>query len=210
MDLHTACALGDYDCVRARLAEGADPNRGNAEGWTPLLYAAFLGHDTIVNQLLDTGDCLVDACGRDGRTPLAGACAAGHESVVYFLLQHNASLEAVDVDGCTPLVSAAIRNHLVGARRARAAPAHTPGHATRQSVVKVLLEHGARTEARDPATGWTPLLVAAAHGFDALFQCLLTHVRRVWSEGKGAGAAAAAATADHPWLLLAPARRAPM
>jgi hypothetical protein len=40
MDLHTACACGDYTYVRQLIDNGADCNAQNLEGWTPLVYAA--------------------------------------------------------------------------------------------------------------------------------------------------------------------------
>ena len=55
-------------------------------GWTPLMYASYVGHDTIVNLLLDTG---VDpSLGTPtGLTPLMVAAGCGNESVCYFLIQ---------------------------------------------------------------------------------------------------------------------------
>ena len=54
-------------------------------GWTPLMYASYVGHDTIVNLLLDTG---VDPSRGtpSGLTPLMVAAGCGNESVCYFLL----------------------------------------------------------------------------------------------------------------------------
>lgn len=45
-----------------------------------------------------------------------------------------------------------------------------------QNSVKLLLEHGADLETRDPQTGNTPLLEAAAAGHEVIFQCLLNQV----------------------------------
>ncbi len=57
----------------------------DAAGWTPLMYASYVGHDTIVNLLLDTG---VDSSrgSHNGLTPLMVAAGCGNESVCYFLL----------------------------------------------------------------------------------------------------------------------------
>ncbi len=55
-------------------------------GWTPLMYASYVGHDTVVNLLLDSG---ADACKGTpvGLTPLMVAAGCGNESVCYFLIQ---------------------------------------------------------------------------------------------------------------------------
>ena len=55
-------------------------------GWTPLMYASYVGHDTIVNLLLDSG--VEPSRGTPtGLTPLMVAAGCGNESVCYFLLQ---------------------------------------------------------------------------------------------------------------------------
>ena len=55
------------------------------------MYAASVGHDTLVNLLLEAN---VDPnkCSLSGLTPLMVASGCGNESVCYFLLQvsHNA------------------------------------------------------------------------------------------------------------------------
>lgn len=114
MDLHTACALGDYDCVRMLIAAGGSLDRQNAEGWTPLLYAAYVGHDTIVNLLLETGRCDANARARDGSTALMWACLSGCESVAYFLLSSGALVDARDAAGRTALLLASAKGQLVG------------------------------------------------------------------------------------------------
>ena len=55
-------------------------------GWTPLMYASYVGHDTVVNLLLESG--ADPSKGTDfGLTPLMVAAGCGNESVCYFLLQ---------------------------------------------------------------------------------------------------------------------------
>ena len=68
----------------------ADANRANRSGWTALMYAAYLGRDTVVNLLLEHADTQVDVPGPGGVTALMRACANAHESVVYFLIQARA------------------------------------------------------------------------------------------------------------------------
>lgn len=58
----------------------------NIGGWTPLMYAAYIGHDNIVNLLLETG-VSVNVTTSKGLTPLMLAASCGNESIAYFLLQ---------------------------------------------------------------------------------------------------------------------------
>lgn len=63
-----------------------DLNKRNCGGWTPLMYASYIGHDTIVHLLLEAG-VSVNIPTLDGQTPLMLASSCGNESVAYFLLQ---------------------------------------------------------------------------------------------------------------------------
>lgn len=68
----------------------------NIGGWTPLMYASYIGHDNIANLLLEAG-VNVNATTAKGLTPLMLAASCGNESIAYFLLQvqngsdHNSS-----------------------------------------------------------------------------------------------------------------------
>ena len=64
------------------------------------MYASYVGHDTVVNLLLEAG---ADA-GKgtsDGLTPLMVAAGCGNESVCYFLLQVSRA-KGQENDGSTP------------------------------------------------------------------------------------------------------------
>lgn len=58
----------------------------NVGGWTPLMYASYIGHDNIANLLLEAG-VNVNATTSKGLTPLMLAASCGNESIAYFLLQ---------------------------------------------------------------------------------------------------------------------------
>lgn len=58
----------------------------NKGGWTPLMYASYIGHDNIANLLLEAG-VNVNASTAKGVTPLMLAASCGNESIAYFLLQ---------------------------------------------------------------------------------------------------------------------------
>uniref|UniRef100_A0A3Q4AFG7 SAM domain-containing protein n=1 Tax=Mola mola TaxID=94237 RepID=A0A3Q4AFG7_MOLML len=87
LDLHTACSIGQYDvvaeCIKKR---EVDLDGKNIGGWTPLMYASYIGHDNIANLLLEAG-VNVNATTAKGLTPLMLAASCGNESIAYFLLQ---------------------------------------------------------------------------------------------------------------------------
>lgn len=58
----------------------------NIGGWTPLMYAAYIGHDSIAKLLLETG-ISVNTTTSKGLTPLMLAASCGNESIAHFLLQ---------------------------------------------------------------------------------------------------------------------------
>lgn len=66
-----------------------DVDGRNLGGWTPLMYAAYIGHDNVVNLLLESG-VSVNASTAKGLTPLMLAASCGNESIAFFLLQVRA------------------------------------------------------------------------------------------------------------------------
>ncbi|XP_061087490.1 ankyrin repeat and SAM domain-containing protein 3 isoform X2 [Conger conger] len=155
LDLHTACSIGQYDvvaeCIRRR---EVDLDCKNVGGWTPLMYAAYIGHDNIANLLLEAG-VGVNATTPKGHTPLMLAASCGNESIAYFLLQQGAELELEDTRGWTALF------HCTSA-----------GH---QQMVKFLLDNNANANIKEPISGFSPLMEAAASGHEIIVQYLLEH-----------------------------------
>ncbi|KAM6951621.1 ankyrin repeat and SAM domain-containing protein 3 [Aplochiton taeniatus] len=159
LDLHTACSIGQYDIVAECIKKKeVDLNSKNIGGWTPLMYAAYIGHDNIANLLLEAG-VNVNATNAKGLTPLMLAASCGNESIAYFLLQHGAELELKDTRGWTALL------HCTSA-----------GH---QQMVKFLLDSNANANLKEPRSGFTPLMEAAASGHEIIVQYLLDHKVRV-------------------------------
>ncbi|XP_073218918.1 ankyrin repeat and SAM domain-containing protein 3 isoform X2 [Lepidochelys kempii] len=155
LDLHTASSIGQYEVVQECIQCGElDLNKKNSGGWTPLMYASYIGHDTIVHLLLEAG-VNVNVPTPEGQTPLMLASSCGNESVAYFLLQQGAELEMKDIHGWTALF------HCTSA-----------GH---QQMVKFLLDNGANANCKEPVYGYTPLMEAAASGHEIIVQYLLNH-----------------------------------
>jgi len=53
--LHSACYNGHLECAKALLWKGADINKQNNDGWTPLMEAAHKGEIEFVRELLKLG-----------------------------------------------------------------------------------------------------------------------------------------------------------
>jgi len=112
--------------MRELAAAGADPNRGLAEGTTPLMAAAGIGANLTSNRrgldIADGGGRLepqsrvrdavqaalelggsVDAVNRAGNTALHAAAFLGYDSVVQLLVERHAAINARNKRGQTPL-----------------------------------------------------------------------------------------------------------
>jgi hypothetical protein len=137
VSIQQAARTGDVSAVYAFVADGVDINAADADGLTPLHWAADSAEAETAQQLLALG---ANANARDhaGRTPLHYAARAGQSSIVEQLFAHGASISAADVRGNTPL-------HLAASR-------------ARPAVAGLLIAAGADVNARNEA-GQTPLHV---------------------------------------------------
>ncbi|XP_059510026.1 ankyrin repeat and SAM domain-containing protein 3 isoform X2 [Stegostoma tigrinum] len=155
LDLHTASSIGQYDVVKECIQRGkVNPNQKNRGGWTPLMYASYIGHDTVVHLLLEAG-VDVNMTTERGQSALMLAASCGNESIAYFLLQQGAELELKDHRGWTALFHCTSTGH--------------------QQMVKFLLDNGADANLKEPVYGFTPLMEAAASGHEIIVQYLLNH-----------------------------------
>jgi len=75
--IHDVAWKGDLAGVQRELNKGADVNAMDDDAWTPLNYAAFVGHKEIAELLIAAG-ADVNAKDDDGKTPLDWAEKVRH------------------------------------------------------------------------------------------------------------------------------------
>lgn len=108
--LHRAARVDDVLGLKSSLAQGANVNSRDQNGWTPLHRAAFKGRIECVKALLNHG-AEVDIFDDAGYTPLQCAVEAGHEQVALLLVAHGAKVNFKSLKGVVPLDMDRFKNH---------------------------------------------------------------------------------------------------
>jgi len=106
----SAARNGHTNAVLALLADGADVNAKDSNGWTALMSAAASGHVDTLGALLAKG-ADVNAKDKSGWTALIVAADSGHRDSVLALLKKGADASARDRNGDTALSLAEKHKH---------------------------------------------------------------------------------------------------
>src|ERR1051325_10387969 len=132
----------------------ADSNAPSADGTTPLHLAVRDNDLAKVNKLLAAGDD-PKAANRYGVTALYLACQNANPAIIERLLKAGVDPNSVSTEGETALMTAA-RTGVVEAAR-------------------VLLDHGAKVDAREEWHGQTALMWAVDEKHPAMVKELIAH-----------------------------------
>jgi len=146
-----------YDCVAALIDAGADINKQDQTCLNPFLISCLNNDLTLLRLLLPARPDL-NRLTRFGGMGLTPACEKGHLDIVKELLMRTPiNVNHTNFVGWTPLLEAIVLND---------------GGETQQTIVALLLEHGASPHMTDKY-GKTPLELAREKGFTEIAQLLI-------------------------------------
>ena len=159
---------GDRNAALEIISRGADVNRAQPDGTTPLHWAVYRVDRELVEELLTRG-AAADVVNRFGASPLAEAVKIADADLVSLLLDAGAGANVANDDGQTALMLAA-RTGAV-------------------EVAELLVGHGAEVNARERFRNQTALMWAAAQDHPDMAEFLIS---------EGADLAVRAAANDWP------------
>ena len=193
-----AASAGHFDVVKFLLKEGADVNAKDKDGITALMEASIMGKLKVVELLLKEG-AEVDAPANSGVTALWLASGEGRADVMKALLKKDADPNNARSDNISALMTAAVGGHVDAVKLLLDAGAdvrYTDGEGVTPlmnaaengtvAVLKLLVEsNSAKKDAETKGnyvdvvsnTGFTALIIAAAHGHIDALKYLLTEAK---------------------------------
>jgi len=114
LPLHVASYWGFselvHDLLKANPQALSDINAPDSHGWTPMHWAASMGHQAIVHALLQAG-ASANAPDAANWTPIFWAAFKGHDEAISMLLDHGADCFRADRNGWTALHWAISAHH---------------------------------------------------------------------------------------------------
>eukprot|EP00752_Nemacystus_decipiens_P010323 g9196.t1 len=107
-----ACHYGHADVVKRLLEAGADPSLRDSGGMSPVSVAAWRGKVRCLDALLgaESGVATLEVANNLGATPLILACQQNSQTIAEKLIAAGANLDAKDVTGKTPYLTAKVHN----------------------------------------------------------------------------------------------------
>jgi len=145
---------GRRDAAIDLIKKGTDVNAAQADGTTPLHWAAYQLDADLAHRLIDKG-AKADTENRFGASPLSEAVKAANAPLVEMLLKAGANVDAPNQDGETALMLASRTGSL--------------------DVAKKLVASGANVNAIEQYRGQTALMWAAEGAFPDVTKLLIEH-----------------------------------
>ncbi len=174
------------EIVQLLVDHGADVNRSQYGGVTPLMLAAGEGNAPIVHLLVERG-AAIDARSAEGLTPVFEAVRANSVPVLSFLIDRHADFRARNSVGNTALHEAASMGH--------------------DEMVRILLDARQEIDVQDDER-FTPLMSAALNGQGTTVRLLLSRGADPARKNKEGKTAADEAEFDHHPEIAAMLRKA--
>uniref|UniRef100_A0A2C9LDX1 Uncharacterized protein n=1 Tax=Biomphalaria glabrata TaxID=6526 RepID=A0A2C9LDX1_BIOGL len=111
--LHMAARCGSLDAACCLVSNHANMTVTDQNGWTPIHYAAFFDHKSILTMLLRKNIELLELTTANElqSTPLLLAASSGALSAVKCLIDHGADIQARDTEGNNVVILATLRFH---------------------------------------------------------------------------------------------------
>lgn len=150
--LADAVERSDMPALRKLIAARSDVNVAQADGSTPLHWAAY-NDDLEAARLLVKAGAQAATANRYGMSPLILAATSGNAAMVELLLSAGADANTTLPGGETALMTASRTGKL--------------------DAVQVLLRRGANVNAKETARGQTAIMWAAAEGHTAVVEALI-------------------------------------
>ncbi|XP_048577664.1 transient receptor potential cation channel subfamily A member 1 homolog [Nematostella vectensis] len=185
--LHLAAVSGNVEIGKMLVEKGANIEGREANQETPLHRAACFNRIKFVEYLLDIG-ANIECKDKDNFTPLLSASSSGHTASIQLLMDRGANLRAKDTHDRTAIYMAAEENCVEALKELLKHPfakalvnegdlyEDTPLHIAAMKgylgVTEILLDHGARIDARNDED-YTPLHLAAKYGRARTAEALL-------------------------------------
>ena len=186
ISIHEACRRGDIDAVRRLIA--ADPAAVDADdehGWRPIFHAGLWRREEVVRLLIEAG---ADLAAHDGYVMHYAGEVPNNKAIVALLVQYGALdahvrpsddlsrqfLAAIFL-GDAARTSSLLRRHPHLATTLDGRGDQPIHHAARNGdteIVRLLIEHGADVNAKNPR-GHTVLYCAGGHGHLDTLELLL-------------------------------------
>lgn len=145
-ELSDAIIANDLARVKFLVSKGADVNKADNQGATPLTNAARQRHPEMVELLIGLG-ANVNQPNSDGMTPLIAAVMRDHVPTIKVLLARGADIEKPNAEGYRPLAIAMAED--------------------KYEVAKALMDAGADVKTPAGPENLTPLMIAAAQSSPA-------------------------------------------
>ena len=160
--LVAAVKSGNRAAALALLQQKVNVNVADANGATPLHYAAYQEDADLVDRLLKAG-AKASVANQLGSTPISEAAAVGNAAIIKLLLRAGADANTRNPEGQTPL--------MVAARTGRV------------EAAKALLDAGADVNAVEQWGGQSALMWAAAQKQPAMVKLLIERGAKVNATG---------------------------